>query len=62
MYEARQTIWRLVQTTAEELTKVGQMPFTRGDLINGVQRVNPNYGRNLINLLTLSMTEITHWL
>ena len=57
MYETRQTIWRIVQTTAEGLTKVGQTPFTRGDLKNGVQRINPNYGQDSINPIIQGLTD-----
>jgi hypothetical protein len=53
----KQTIWRLVQRCAEVLTKNGQTPFTRGDLIECVQRIHPHYAENSINPIIQGVTD-----
>jgi hypothetical protein len=53
----KQTIWRLVQRCAEVLTKNGQTPFTRGDLIECVQRTHPHYAENSINPIIQGVTD-----
>ena len=57
MYQVQQTIWRLVQSTAEQLASEGSTPFTRGDLINGVQSKNPKYGPDSINPIIQGVTD-----
>ena len=53
----KQAIWRLVQLCAQELTKNGIMPFTRGDLIQCVQRKNPVYEADSINPIIQGITD-----
>jgi len=53
----KQTIWRLVQLCAQELTKNGMTPFTRDDLVRCVQRKNPGYEANSINPIIQRVTD-----
>jgi hypothetical protein len=57
MTNPKQTIWRLVQRCARELTKNGMTPFTRGDLVRCVQRANPSYGANAISPIIQGVTD-----
>jgi hypothetical protein len=50
-------IWRLVEKAAEELTKQGRAPFTRGDVIAMVQRSNATYGPDSINPIIQGVTD-----
>lgn len=53
----KQSIWKLVQYCAEDLTKRGMTPFTRGDLIRCIQRKNPHYKENSINPIIQGVTD-----
>jgi len=57
MAQAKQPIWRLVQLCAQELTNNGITPFTRGDLIHCVQRLNSDYGPDSINPIIQGITD-----
>ncbi len=50
-------IWRLVEKAAQELTKAGRTPFTRGDLITIVQRTRPGCGADSINPIIQGVTD-----
>jgi len=50
-------IWRLIELAAKELTKSGQSPFRRGDLIKIVQRSRPSCDENSINPIIQGMTD-----
>lgn len=50
-------IWRLVELAAKELTKLGQSPFQRGDLIKIVRRSRANCGEGSINPIIQGMTD-----
>ena len=54
---SKQTIWRLVQVCAEELTNNGTTPFTRSDLVRCVQRKNSAYEPNSINPIIQGVTD-----
>jgi hypothetical protein len=51
------SIWMLVEECAKELTENGNTPFTRIDLIRGVQRKNPSYGPNSIRPIIQGLTD-----
>ena len=51
------TIWKLVEQCARELTKNGISPFTRGDIINCVQRKNAAYRPDSINPIIQGLTD-----
>jgi hypothetical protein len=53
----RQSIWRIVEAGAKELTASGTVPFTRGDLIKFVKKKNPDYGDNSINPIIQGVTD-----
>lgn len=57
MTYSKQTIWRLVQLCAQELTRTGITPFTRQDIVHGVQRKNPRYGADSINPIIQGLTD-----
>jgi hypothetical protein len=57
MTEGKVTIWGLVQRCAEELTRNGQTPFSRGELIRCIQRTNPEYGSDSINPIIQGVTD-----
>jgi hypothetical protein len=50
-------IWRMVQESARELTRQGNDPFTRKDLIAGVHKRAPECGANSINPIIQGMTD-----
>lgn len=50
-------IWRLIEASAQELTKSGAVPFTRQDLIRGVQRHRPDCGPDSVNPIIQGMTD-----
>ena len=54
---ARTAIWRLVRNCAHELTAAGRTPFTRGDIVEGVQRVDPSVGRGSIDPVIQGVTD-----
>jgi len=54
---SKQTIWRLIQSCAKELTEIGNTPFTRADLIKCVRRKNPRYEENSINPIIQGLTD-----
>jgi len=49
-------MWELLKECAEELTRAGRTPFTRGDLIQCVQRSHPQYGKNSLNPMIQGIT------
>ena len=51
------TIWTLVEQCAKELTENGISPFTRADLIKGVQRKDASYGPDSINPIIQGLTD-----
>src|SRR3989344_4229697 len=53
----KQSIWRLVQSCAEQLTASGNSPFTRADLIKCVGKNCPAYGENSINPIIQGVTD-----
>lgn len=57
MTTGKQTIWRLVQSCAKELTEMGNTPFTRTDLIKCIRRKNPRYEENSINPIIQGLTD-----
>lgn len=50
-------LWKLIYTCAQELTHRGLTPFTRGDLIACVQRMNPGCKRASIDPMIQGMTD-----
>ena len=50
-------IWRLVETTAHELTAAGRSPFTRRDLISCIQAIDPSIGADSINPIIQGVTD-----
>lgn len=57
MSHAHQPIWQLIRQSAEEMTASGDVPFTRGDLIRGVQRYRPECGPDSINPIIQGLTD-----
>lgn len=57
MKSNKRPIWQLVQRCAEELTEDGQTPFTRGDLIECVQRTHSHYNKDSINPIIQGITD-----
>lgn len=52
-----QPIWRLLEQSAQELTNEGLTPFTRGDLIERVQRKKPGCPHDSINPMIQGITN-----
>lgn len=52
-----QPIWRLLEESAQELSKEGVIPFTRGDLIERVQRRKPDCLPDSINPMIQGITD-----
>ena len=50
-------IWRLVETSAHELTAAGRSPFTRRDLIACIQAIDPSIGTDSINPIIQGVTD-----
>ncbi len=50
-------IWRLVETSAHELTAAGRSPFTRRDLISCIQAIDPSIGADSINPIIQGVTD-----
>jgi hypothetical protein len=50
-------IWELLRDSAMELTRTGQTPFTRDDLISSVQRKRPDCPDNSINPIIQGITD-----
>ena len=50
-------MWRLLHQCALKLTKAGQVPFTRGDLIACVRQNEPNAMENSINPIIQGITD-----
>ena len=57
MAAGKLTIWRLVHRCAQELTTSGQTPFSRGELIQCIQRIDPEYGPDSINPIIQGVTD-----
>src|SRR4051812_34607703 len=57
MTDGKVTIWGLIQRCAEELTRNGVTPFSRGQLIRCIQRTNPEYGPDSINPIIQGITD-----
>ncbi|MBW2078976.1 MAG: GIY-YIG nuclease family protein [Deltaproteobacteria bacterium] len=57
MQTGKQTIWKLIESCAHELTEIGNTPFTRSDLIKCVRRKNPRYEKNSINPIIQGITD-----
>ena len=57
MSSTKQTIWQLVQRCAEDLTRRGITPFTRGELIKCIQSTHPQYGPDSINPIIQGVTD-----
>lgn len=52
-----EAIWKRVYRCAQELTRQGMTPFTRGDLIRCVQRSDPDCNPDSINPIIQGMTD-----
>lgn len=52
-----ESIWRMVQESARKLTRQGNVPFTRTDLIACVQQQEPNCGPDSINPVIQGITD-----
>lgn len=50
-------IWRLVETSAHELTDAGRSPFTRRDLISCIQAIDSSIGADSINPIIQGVTD-----
>jgi hypothetical protein len=50
-------IWQMIQECARELTRSGEVPFTRNTLIKYVQKHNPQFDSNSINPIIQGMTD-----
>ena len=50
-------IWRLVETSAHELTAAGRSPFTRRDMISCIQAIDPSIGADSINPIIQGVTD-----
>ena len=57
MAYAKKTIWELLRDSAVELTRIGQTPFTRGDLVSSVQSKSPDCPDNSINPIIQGITD-----
>lgn len=57
MNSKRETIWQLVAKCATKLTDTGHTPFTRGQLIDCIQRSHPELGENSINPIIQGLTD-----
>lgn len=53
----QKAIWELLRVSAKELTRIGQTPFTRGDLISSVQLERPDCPDNSINPIIQGITD-----
>ena len=54
---AKKTIWELLRDSAVELTRIGQTPFTRGDLVSSVRSKRPDCPDNSINPIIQGITD-----
>jgi hypothetical protein len=48
--------WQLLKEVAEKLTREKKVPFTRGQLIEGVRQLHPDVGENTLNPMIQGMT------
>ncbi len=53
----QKAIWELLRDSAAELTRTGQTPFTRGDLISSVQSKRSDCPDNSINPIIQGITD-----
>jgi hypothetical protein len=57
MNKHRDAIWQLVAKCAAQLTDAGNTPFTRGQLIECIQRSHPELGADSINPIIQGLTD-----